>query len=223
MDLDTSLHEFGEGPLEHERGRIVILIFHNIPYHIFNRDDLVIRQSSFYSGSVKEIIWIARLSDFVFVENGVLFLEVGRVFGFVQELFHRPTIKWQDRAHVDKFHLQERLVKYRGVWLVLHKGEDVRKGSAVLDTLEKQELSQGDFEDPYFEYGVEFRLVAEALFVDFPVLLLDWDFFVVACEVEQHTILAVNLQVVDRLEGMQHDHLVSAPSFGLDLPLINAT
>ena len=62
-------------------------------YHLLDGYNLIICQGVIDGGSVEILFGIIRFDDFVFEKYGELFLEVGLVFGVVQEDFHRSAVE----------------------------------------------------------------------------------------------------------------------------------
>ena len=83
MHRNAFLHQPDKCLLEQEGRGVVVLILHNIPYHIFNGADLVIAEGTANCGPIEIIVCFIRLPDFIFIENGEFFLEVGLIFVFI--------------------------------------------------------------------------------------------------------------------------------------------
>lgn len=69
------------------------MVLHDVLDHVFDGDNLIICQGVIDGGPVEILVGIIRFDDFVFEKYGELFLEVGLVFGVVQEDFHRSAVE----------------------------------------------------------------------------------------------------------------------------------
>ena len=65
----------------------------------------------------------------------------------VQQVTHGSTVKGKNGYHVGSIKLQEGLVEYHWVWLVLYQLYDIRLSLANKETLKEQKLSQSNFMD----------------------------------------------------------------------------
>lgn len=75
-NCNSPLHQCSEISGKQETGHEVVLVLHNIFYHVFNCDDLIIQESVVYGRSKVKLFWVVRFLNFVFVEKWELLLEV---------------------------------------------------------------------------------------------------------------------------------------------------